>query len=279
VNEVMKFGSTGTGLMNRDDLTKSLNNMATAAPRVGGEYQFLKLDKGNGDWIYGQEETLVEKDALWAVNPGSLEYGFISWDQNQKVEGEVMVSIQRPLPDKGSIRTNSADGLPTGQNGWQYQQSVVLVCINGEDEGTVCQYKQSSVGSQKLFKTLVDAIFVQAQKGDAIVPIVKLKSDNYKHDKYGRIYNPIMEIVEWRTMDDTSPVDDEPEQAEEKPAEATRQPRKRAAPAEKGSHISGDPVDDLPDGGDKDDDLTRAYKQEELQAAAEQATPRRRVRR
>jgi len=265
VNEVMKFGSTGTGLMNRDDLTKSLNNMATAAPRVGGEYQFLKLDKGNGDWIYGQEETLVEKDALWAVNPGSLEYGFISWDQNQKVEGEVMVSIQRPLPDKGSIRTNSADGLPTGQNGWQYQQSVVLVCINGEDEGTVCQYKQSSVGSQKLFKTLVDAIFVQAQKGDAIVPIVKLKSDNYKHDKYGRIYNPIMEIVEWRTMDDTSPVADE-DQGVPETKEPERQPRKRAAPAASAQE---------PETSNEDVEAEYA----EAEKAEAEATPRRRVRR
>lgn len=267
MNEVMKFGSTGTGLMNRDDLTKSLNNMATAAPRVGGEYQFLKLDKGNGDWIYGQEETLVEKDALWAVNPGSLEYGFISWDQNQKVEGEVMVSIQRPLPDKGSIRTNSADGLPTGQNGWQYQQSVVLVCINGEDEGTVCQYKQSSVGSQKMFKTLIDAIGAQIGKGsDAIVPIVKLSSTSYKHDKYGKIINPVWDIAEWRTMDDTSPVG---EAAAPEP-EAKEPTRRRAAPA----------AATAPEPTDEDEALAAEYAAEkEAQAPSAEASPRRRVRR
>lgn len=283
VNQVMKFSGGGTGLMNRDDLARSLNNVSTAAPRVGGEYQFLKMDKGNGDWVYGQEETVVEDEALWAVNPNSLEYGYIAWPpesaSDREPEGEVMVPITRPLPDVANLRTKHPGGETTGA-GWQYQQSVVIVCINGEDEGTICQYKQSSVGSQKLFKSLTDAVAGQLAKGsDAIVPIVRLKSDSYKHKKWGRIFNPIWEIVEWRTMDDTSPVDDEPEQAEEKPAEATRQPRKRAAPAEKGSHISGDPVDDLPDGGDKDDDLTRAYKQEELQAAAEQATPRRRVRR
>ena len=187
MTEIVKFGGAGTGLMSRDDLAKSLNNIATAAPRVGGEYQFLKMEKGTGDWVYGQEETVVEDGALWAVNPNSLEYGYIAWppeeSKRREPEGEVMVPISRPLPAVNTLRTRNPDGETTGRNGWQYQQSVVLVCINGEDEGTVCQYKQSSVGSQKMFKTLIDAIGAQIGKGsDAIVAIVSLKSSSYKHD-------------------------------------------------------------------------------------------------
>lgn len=45
MTEIVKFGGAGTGLMSRDDLAKSLNNIATAAPRVGGEYQFLKMER------------------------------------------------------------------------------------------------------------------------------------------------------------------------------------------------------------------------------------------
>ena len=89
---------SGTGLMSRDDLAKSLNNASMTMPRVGGDKQFLKLDKGNGQWTYGQEETLVEDDALWAVNPASFEHGYIAWDNNQLVEGEVMV----PISDRAS---------------------------------------------------------------------------------------------------------------------------------------------------------------------------------
>lgn len=271
MTEIVKFGGAGTGLMSRDDLAKSLNNIATAAPRVGGEYQFLKMEKGTGDWVYGQEETVVEDGALWAVNPNSLEYGYIAWppeeSKSREPEGEVMVPISRPLPAVNTLRTRNPDGETTGRNGWQYQQSVVLVCINGEDEGTVCQYKQSSVGSQKMFKTLIDAIGAQIGKGsDAIVPIVKLSSTSYKHDKYGKIINPVWDIAEWRTMDDTSPVG---EAAAPEP-EAKEPARRRAAPA----------APTAPEPTDEDAALAAEYAAEkEAQAPSADASPRRRVRR
>lgn len=261
VNEVMKFSGGGTGLMSRDDLARSLNNVSAVAPRVGGEFQFLKMEKGTGEWVYGQEETVVEDGSLWAVNPNSLEYGYIAWppedSKSREPEGEVTVPISRPLPDMGTLRTKNPGGETTGR-GWQYQQSVVLVCINGEDEGTTCQYKQSSVGSQKLFKSLVDSIMAQVSKGsDAIVPIVKLSSSSYKHDKYGKIVNPVWDIVEWRTMDDTSPVGETAEAKAEAPKAAAK------------------PV--TPEAEAEEEALAAEYAAE--QEAQQERAPRRRVRR
>lgn len=269
MNEVMKFSGGGTGLMSRDDLAKSLNNIATAAPRVGGEFQFLKMEKGTGDWVYGQEETVVEDGSLWAVNPSSLEYGYIAWppeeSKSREPEGEVMVPISRPLPAVNTLCTRNPGGETTGKNGWQYQQSVVLVCVNGEDAGTTCQYKQSSVGSQKLFKTLVDAIMAQASKGDAIVPIVRLKSTSYKHDKYGKIVNPVWDIVEWRTMDDNAPVEPEADEPE-KAAPRTRGAAKAEAAA--------------PEADAEEAALAAEYEAEKKAVGdAEERAPRRRVRR
>lgn len=248
-----RFGG-GTGLISRDDLARSLNNVATAAPRVGGDKQYLKMDKGNGDWVYGQEETVVEDGSLWAINPASLTYGYIAWPpeeaQVRDPEGEIMVSISRPLPDVASLRTTHPDGKTTGA-GWQFQQSVDLVCVTGEDVGVECQYKQSSVGARKLFASLTDAIAGQLAKGsDAIVPIIRLKSDSYKHKKWGRIYNPLFEIVEWRTMDDSS-----------KPGGATQTAAKPAeAPADEAEEAE--------------------IEQEYVEAQAEASpAPRRRVRR
>lgn len=225
-----RFGA-GTGLVSREDLAKSLNNAAMTMPRVGGDKQFLKLDKGNGDWIFGQEETLVEPEALWAVNPASFMHGYISWDKNQQVEGEVMVPVSRTLPDVNSLKVkDSPDGQPTGENGWQFQMSVDMVCIKGEDAGTVVEYKQSSTGAMKAFRSLTDAIGGQLEKNaDEIVPIVVMKSDSYKHKKWGRIFNPIFEVVEWRTMDDNSPVGDV--SAEEAKPEVSARTRTRAAAA------------------------------------------------
>lgn len=259
-----RFGG-GTGLVSRDALKGALNNASMTMPRVGGDKQFLKMDKGNGDWVFGQEETVVEDGSLWAVNPASLEHGYISWDGNQQVEGEVMVNISRPLPDVASLRVKgSPDGQPTGQNGWQFQMSVDMVCISGEDAGTVIQYKQSSVGAMKAFRSLTDGIGAQLEADkDEIVPIIEMKSDSYKHKKYGRIYNPIFEIVEWRSMDDNSPAGET--SGEEKEAEAPARTR-RAAPAT-GPDTSAEA---------EEAELAAQYEAEQ-QASAD--TPRRRVRR
>lgn len=276
MGEVARFQGTGMGLMSRDDMARGLNNASMSAPRVGGDKQFLKLDKGNGDWVYGQEETLVEADSRWAVNPQSFEYGYIAWDTNQQVEGEVMVPIARPLPLPDQLRTRQPDGKTTGTNGWQYQQSVDLVCISGEDEGTVCQYKQSSVGATKLFASLINGVSAQIGKGsDAIVPIITMKSDSYKHKKWGRIFNPIFEIQEFQTLDGpAAPATGEKTAEAEAPAPHTRtRPAAVETVAAANAATAQTTVDD-------EAALAAEYEAEQAaQAAAGNPAPRRRVRR
>lgn len=264
--------STGFGLINREDLAKNLENAAMAMPAAGGNNAYLKMDKNNGDWLFGQEETVVEPDSLWAANPLSLKHGWVAWDTNgggAPVQ-EIMVSaLSRPLPAQDSLPPLGM-GTPDKKGNavqlvYQQQRSVELVCVSGEDEGTTVEYKQSSTGAMKLFGALINSILDQAQKGEEIVPVGQLTFDKYKHKQYGWIHNPVFAIKEWRTPDDASPVEggapaDEPVKEEPKRTRA-------AAPAET-------PKEDEPD------DLTRAYKAEEIaQAAQGDAAPRRRQRR
>lgn len=263
-----RFGG-GVGLVSRDALKGALNNAAMTMPRVGGDKQFLKLDKGNGDWLFGQEETVVEDDSLWAVNPASLEHGYILWDTNGggAPKQEIMISISRPLPSVDSLpepgmSSPDAKGNVTPLE-YQFQMSVDLVCIKGEDEGVTVQYKQSSVGAMKAFRALSDAIGAQLEADkDEIVPVVQMKSESYKHKKYGKIFNPVFEIVEWRSMDDTSPAGET--SGEEVEVEAPTRQRRAAAPE--------------PDTSSEVEEAELA-KEYAAQQAAQAETPRRRVRR
>lgn len=204
------FASTA-GLPTRESLAASLNNVAAALPSVGGDMQYLKMEKGSGEWLYGQEEMLVDPDSLWAVNPHSIQHGWVAWDSDAggAPVSEVMVPAARPLPDH-----NSLPALPQGIKGntlqYKPQRSVQLVCIHDPDgsgkdtdEGTLCEYKQSSTGAMRLFKDLTDKLLGKLMEGDdKIVPIVKLSHSSYKHDRYGKIINPVFEFVEWRAMND-----------------------------------------------------------------------------
>ncbi len=72
----------------------------------------LKMDKG-GHWIYGAEQTEVESDSTWAVNPFSFIHGYIAWGDGT-VLAEKMVPVSEPLPDVGP----SPDGA---KRGWEMQ--------------------------------------------------------------------------------------------------------------------------------------------------------------
>ena len=289
----------GTGLISREDLAKSLNNAAMAMPTVGGDKAFLKMDKATGDWLFGQEETVVEDDSLWAANPLSLKHGWVAWDTNAggAPVQEIMVPINRPLPPIESLPelglgTADKKSGARAQLTYQRQQSVDFVCVKGEDEGTTVEYKQSSTGAMKLFANLTNALLDQVQRGDEIVAVGQMTFDSYKHKQYGKINNPIFKIVEWRTMDDTAPVVESPKtpetvayeqqddarraavRADADKAKAKEMARERYAEAAKGAVGTVEDLDT--EVADEEAALAAEYA---ATAAAETPAPRRRVRR
>ena len=274
MNDIAVRPNTGIGLINRDDLAKSLNTAAAQMPAVGGDKQYIKmLTKGRdaGTWVFGQQETEVEADSLWAVNPASIKHGYVAWDSDKggAPVQEIMMPINRPLPSKDSLPvlppgtpSKKAPNVPVDLE-YADQRSFDAVCISGADEGVTVEYKQSSAGSMKLFSKVVNALLDQVSKGDAIVAVGKWGFSSYDHKTYGEIYNPEFEIVEWRTMDDTSAPEAPAEVAKEEPA-PTRQRTRTAAPA----------AAEAP----KDEDAALAEEYAGA-AAAEEPAPRRRLRR
>jgi hypothetical protein len=271
MNEVATRPATGFGLINREDLAKSLNNAAVSMPSVGGDQQYLKmLTKGRdaGTWVYGQEETEVEEGSLWAINPLSIKHGYVAWDTHAggAPVQEIMVSINRQLPSKDSLPvlppgtpSKKAPNVPVDLE-YADQRSLDAVCISGADEGVTVEYKQSSAGSMKLFSKVVNALLDQVSKGDAIVAVGKWGFSSYDHKTYGEIYNPEFEIVEWRTVEDTSAP------SAEAPAKEEPKRGRAAAPAKA----------EEPDADEEEENLAKEYAET---AATEAATPRRRQRR
>ena len=57
----------------------------------------LKMDK-TGHWVFGADQTEVEDDSKWAINPFSFVHGFIAWGDGE-VLAEKMASVSQPLPE------------------------------------------------------------------------------------------------------------------------------------------------------------------------------------
>lgn len=172
-------------------LSTALRALEKDVSQVGAV--ILKMDK-TGHWVFGADQTEVEDDSTWAVNPFSFVHGFIAWGDGE-VLAEKMVNVSQPLPE--------LDSPPPGaKKGWEAQIGMSLKCLTGEDKDMEARYTVTSVGGRRAVQTLGVAIAAQVEKDQSKpVPVVRLKKDHYQHKSYGKIYTPVFEIVEWVGMD------------------------------------------------------------------------------
>jgi hypothetical protein len=191
-NEVSKFAAAG--LPSVQSFAASLRKIVADVAPSGTV--ILKMDKA-GHWVFGADQTEVEEGSIWAVNPFSFVHGFIAWGDGT-VLAEKMVPVSEPLPDVGP----APDGA---KRGWEMQIGMSLACTNGEDEGMQARYTVTSVGGKRAVQGLALAIADQADKNpDMAVPMVELKKEHYQHKSYGRIYTPVFDIVDWKSLDGVS---------------------------------------------------------------------------
>jgi len=199
-------------------LATSLRSIATDVGPAG--VVILKMDK-TGHWVFGADQTEVEDDATWAINPFSFVHGFIAWGDGE-VLGEKMASVSQPLPE---LEVAPA----AAKRGWETQVGMSLKCLTGEDKGMEARFTTTSVGGKRAVQALAVALAEQVEKDQTKpVAVIKLKKDHYAHKSYGKIYTPVFQVVEWVSMDaDEKPAEAEAVAAEEAPAPAGR--RRRAA--------------------------------------------------
>lgn len=198
---IVKFGNAN--LPAASDLSAALRTNTEVVS--GGRGQIiLKMDR-SGHWVYGADQTEVDRDSLWAVNPFSFVHGYIAWGEGE-VLAEKMVSITEPLPEVDVAP-------PQAKRGWETQIGMLVKCIEGDDNGIEALYTVTSVGGRKAMHALAMQVADQLDKDQAHpVPVVNLTSDYYQHKAYGRVYTPVFEVQEWISLngDDAAPVEETP---------------------------------------------------------------------
>ena len=185
------------------DLAIALRSIEADSSALGTA--ILKMDK-TGHWVYGADQTEVEDDATWAINPFSFTQGFIAWGDGE-VLGEKMVSVSQPLPE--------LEAAPPGaKRGWETQVGMSLKCLSGEDKGLEARFSTTSVGGKRAVQALAVAIATQVDANQTKpVPVITLGKEHYQHKSYGRIFTPVFDIKEWVSMDGGEAPEAEAEEA------------------------------------------------------------------
>jgi hypothetical protein len=191
MTELINFGN----LPSLAELSESLKDFAETVP-VRPKEVYLKMDK-TGHWVYGADQTEIEPDSLWAVNPFSFVKGYICWGaQNTpsmgKLLGEKMYTQFQKMPKE------LPEDIPDS-NGWEYQNGFSLSCISGTDKGLQARFMTKTKGGVPEVQRLSFEIHAHGLEDPSTpIAIIKLKSAHYTHPAgYGRIYNPVLELVKF----------------------------------------------------------------------------------
>jgi len=210
-------GPAGGALTSLAALQTALANVNTAAiiGRSGLPMMLFKRE-GSGTWGFGQKRTIPEAGSRWAVNPLTFKYGYICFGDSNKVVDERLVSVSQPKP---VITELPNTGFP-----WQEEWAVNMKCLDGADAGVEVIFKATTDGGVKAIVILVDQVRDRINSGQhdgKIAPIVLLEKDSYQHSEHGRVWIPVLNTVDWMSLDGPAPT---PEPAPQPP---TEQPRRR----------------------------------------------------
>ena len=213
MNDIVAFGNGK--LPSVQSLTTALRSLESEVGAAG--MVILKMDK-TGHWVFGADQTEIDDDSTWAINPFSFVHGFIAWGEGE-VLGEKMVPVSEPLPEM--------DTPPPGaKRGWEMQVGMSLKCMTGEDKDMEARYNVTSVGGKRAVQKLALDIAAQVEKDQSKpVPVVRLKKDHYTHKSYGRIFTPVFEITQWVSLEGKA---EEETPAAETPPETTVRRRRTA---------------------------------------------------
>jgi hypothetical protein len=199
--QVAPAPAAGGALTSLAALQTALANVNTAAiiGRTGLPMMLFKSREDSGTWGFGQKRIIPEEGSKWAFNPTTFRYGFICFNGN-KVLDERLVSVSQPKP----VITELPDtGFP-----WQEEWSVNMKCISGADAGVEVVFKANTDGGVKAIAALVELVRDRINSGQhdgKIVPIMLLGKDSYQHSQYGKVWFPVLDFVDWMSLEGPEP--------------------------------------------------------------------------
>jgi len=196
MNDIVTRQGTAIGTDLLGKLKSGIAESRSSTVIAGGK-PLLRLLK-DSNWVFGQKDDQVQEGSIWAVNPLSIAHGWVCWTNHEgntknTMVGEVMEPVHVAKPPR-----------PQPIDNWQFteQRMFELKCMNGDDEGTEVVYKIASIGGMRAVDDLLAALQGQLDSNPLFpCPVVELLSDSYQHQKYGKIYVPVFQIVDWSTLD------------------------------------------------------------------------------
>jgi hypothetical protein len=163
--------------------------------------QFLKFTRGT--FTLGSDGEEVPLGTRCAVNMNEVMVGHLKWVGGEVVDESMGRVVDRSRPaaredlddaDSSTWERDESTGQPVDP--WSLTNTVPMREVDGEREFT---FSTSSQGGIKAVGKLCTAYGAQRLEHEDKVPVIELRSDSYRHRRYGQVDFPVFKIVAWRT--------------------------------------------------------------------------------
>jgi hypothetical protein len=194
INQIALFAQGGLPSVDMNSFKQSIKAAATALKQSTTNMPYLRMGK-DGMWAYGADMVEVEKGSLWAINPFSMEMGFIAWGEKNTKDDGVIMGHKMALIADGEAAAVQRGSLPEVGAPWTPCVAFNAMRITGEDEGTMVKYEANSLSGREAFASVLGLVSkAVVSNDDKVVPIITLESTHYIHKKHGKIYTPIFNV-------------------------------------------------------------------------------------
>jgi len=195
MNEVAEISRQGTAVtVPGGNAFEDYGNAASQKSIVGDILKFTKF----GEWVSGNE-TELEKGTKLIANMDELLIGWVRWEDSKPTEQIMGKVADGHKPARRSEMGDNDESLWEIDNGkpkdpWQLTNYLVLKEESGDQLYT---YATSSKSGISAVGELCKLYGKQMRQRPDEYPIVELQASNYVHDKYGKIFTPVLSVFGW----------------------------------------------------------------------------------
>lgn len=192
---------------------------------ASGGGDFLKFAKV--EWQRGQNNDEVPLGTRFAANMAELSIGWIRWAEGKPADRKFgLLAHGHKVEARDALGyTDHADweidkdGKPIDP--WSFTNELPVADPETGEQLTMSMSSKGGIGA---IGNLCKAYGKEYRQRDGQVPIIELGRDSYIHKEYGKLYVPVVSIVDWvenGSVPEPQAKEDEAPEAEPKKAAAS----------------------------------------------------------
>ncbi len=164
-----------------------------------GNRLFLSFSKG--EFLFGQDKEEVPLGTKFIANMAGLKIGWKRWGAKKVIDERMgLLSEGFRIPSRSELgdmdqsqwEREEKDG--SLRDPWQLTNELTFLPVDGDEEFVFGASSKGGIGA--IGQLCKDYGKLYRQKpGKA--PVIKLGRNSYLHKTFGKLYNPVFELVDW----------------------------------------------------------------------------------